>query len=136
MVTNRRAFLTGLVSAFFVAPTALKLLPKSKTETLISDIQTHVEKLSEQSIFEVNDTTLRNNFKINVSNHLQKLKNSRQIYDFNVICDETNNTTEIIMNKEFTADIYIKPNKTISYINMKIMSPLSEFRELKFEDII
>ena len=44
------------------------------------------------------------------------------MYDFLVVCDETNNSPEIIDRNEFVADIYIKPSKSINFISLNFIA--------------
>jgi hypothetical protein len=44
------------------------------------------------------------------------------VYDFKVICDETNNTPEVIDSNRFVADIYIKPARSINFIQLNFIA--------------
>ena len=52
--------------------------------------------------------------------------------DFRVVCDETNNTAEVIDRNDFIADIYIKPAKSINYITLNFVATRSG---IAFEEI-
>jgi phage tail sheath protein FI len=73
-------------------------------------------------LFEFNDAFTRSQFNALVEPFLRDVKGRRGIYDFKVICDETNNTGEIIDRNEFIADIYIKPAKSINYITLSFVA--------------
>ena len=49
---------------------------------------------------------------------LRRVQAQRGITDFRVVCDDTNNTGQVIDNNEFIADIFIKPAKSINYIQL------------------
>ena len=49
-------------------------------------------------------------------------KPKRGVYDYLVICDETNNTPDIIDNNEFRADIFLKPAKSINYVTLTFVA--------------
>ena len=69
-------------------------------------------------LFELNDITTRSAFVNAVEPVLASVQARRGIYDFRVICDETNNTAAMIDSNQFIADIYIKPAKSINYIRI------------------
>ena len=53
---------------------------------------------------------------------LRAVKGRRGIYDFIVICDASNNTPQVIDSNEFVGDIYIKPARSINYINLNFIA--------------
>jgi len=53
---------------------------------------------------------------------LRDVQGRRGIYDFRVVCDETNNTAEIIDQNEFRADIFVKPAKAINFITLTFVA--------------
>ncbi len=73
-------------------------------------------------LFEFNDRITRNNFVNMVEPFLRDIKGRRGIYDYLVVCDETNNTGEVIDRNEFVADIYVKPAKAINYIYLNFVA--------------
>jgi len=70
------------------------------------------------TMFEFNDEFTRAQFRNLVEPFLRDVQGRRGIYDFKVVCDETNNTPEVIDRNEFVGDIYIKPAKSINYIQL------------------
>ena len=77
---------------------------------------------SKFSLFEFNDAFTRQQFKNLVEPFLRDVKARRGIFDWKVVCDETNNTPEMIDRNEFAADIYIKPTRTINYIQLNFIA--------------
>ena len=73
-------------------------------------------------LFEFNDTFTRAQFRNLVEPFLRDVQGRRGIYDFKVICDETNNTGEIIDSNSFVADIYIKPARSINFIQLNFIA--------------
>ena len=73
-------------------------------------------------LFEFNDTFTRAQFKSIVEPFLRDVQGRRGIYDFRVICDDTNNTGEVIDRNEFVADIYIKPARSINFIQLNFVA--------------
>jgi phage tail sheath protein FI len=73
-------------------------------------------------LFEFNDGFTRAQFNSLVEPFLRDVQGRRGIIDFRVVCDETNNTGEVIDRNEFIADIYIKPNKSINFITLNFVA--------------
>ena len=73
-------------------------------------------------LFEFNDAFTRAQFKSIVEPFLRDVQGRRGIYDFRVICDDTNNTGEVIDRNEFVADIYIKPARSINFIQLNFIA--------------
>jgi hypothetical protein len=74
------------------------------------------------SLFELNDEYTRAQFRNLVEPYLRDVKGRRGIYDFRVICDTTNNTPERIDRNEFWGDIYIKPARSINFIQLNFIA--------------
>lgn len=73
-------------------------------------------------LFEFNDAFTRSQFVSLVEPFLRDVQGRRGIIDFRVVCDDTNNTGEVIDRNEFVADIYIKPAKSINYITLNFVA--------------
>lgn len=73
-------------------------------------------------LFEFNDAFTRATFRNMVEPYLRDVKGRRGVYDFKVICDERNNTGEVIDGNRFVADIYIKPARSISFIQLNFIA--------------
>lgn len=73
-------------------------------------------------LFEFNDVFTRAQFRSMVEPFLRDVRGRRGIYDFRVVCDETNNTGEVIDRNEFVADIYIKPARSINFIYLNFVA--------------
>ena len=84
------------------------------------------------TLFEFNDAFTRSQFKNLVEPFLRDVQGRRGIQDFRVVCDETNNTGEVIDRNEFVGDIYIKPSKSINFIQLNFVAVRSgvEFSEI------
>ncbi len=74
------------------------------------------------TLFEFNDEFTRAQFKNLVDPFLRDVQGRRGIYDFKVLCDETNNTGEVIDRNEFVGDIYIKPARSINFIQLNFVA--------------
>lgn len=83
-------------------------------------------------LFEFNDEFTRAQFKNLVEPFLRDVQSRRGIIDFKVVCDESNNTSEVIDSNRFVGDIYIKPNKSINFVQLNFVAVGSgvEFSEI------
>ena len=84
-------------------------------------------------LFEFNDAFTRAQFVNFVTPYLRNVLGRRGITDFRVVCDETNNTAQVIDSNNFVADIYIKPNKSINFIQLNFIATPSG---LSFEEVV
>jgi len=83
-------------------------------------------------LFEFNDVFTRAQFKSIVEPFLRNVRGRRGIFDFRVVCDETNNTGEVIDRNEFVADIFIKPARSINFIQLNFIATRTS---ITFEEI-
>ncbi len=74
------------------------------------------------TLFEFNDEFTRSQFVNMVEPFLRDVQGRRGIYDFRVVCDESNNTGEVIDRNEFVGDIYIKPARSINFIQLNFVA--------------
>ena len=81
-----------------------------------------ISAAAKDQLFEFNDEITRTNFVNIVEPFLRDVQAKRGIFDFVVICDETNNTAAIIDNNEFVADIFIKPARSINFIGLTFVA--------------
>lgn len=83
-------------------------------------------------LFEFNDEFTRAMFRNMVEPFLREVKGRRGLTDFQVVCDTTNNTGQVIDANEFVADIYIKPARSINYISLNFIATRTgvEFSEI------
>jgi hypothetical protein len=73
-------------------------------------------------LFEFNDEFTRANFRNIVEPFLREVQGRRGITDFLVVCDETNNTGDVIDRNEFKAEIFIKPARSINFITLSFVA--------------
>jgi hypothetical protein len=73
-------------------------------------------------LFEQNDAFTRSQFKNLVVPFLKTVQQRRGITDFKVVCDETNNTGEVIDRNEFVADIFVKPTRSVNFISLNFIA--------------
>lgn len=91
-----------------------------------------IAKASRYFLFEFNDAFTRAQFVNTVEPYLRDIQGRRGIYDFHVVCNETNNTPEVIDRNEFIGDIYIKPARSINFIQLNFIAVRTgvEFSEI------
>lgn len=85
-------------------------------------IEKAIKEASKYTLFELNDDFTRLQFKNLVVPYLRDVQGRRGITDFIVVCDETNNTPEVIDRNEFVGDIYIKPARSINFIRLNFVA--------------
>ena len=77
---------------------------------------------SKGTLFEFNDAFTRSQFRNLIIPYLRDVQGRRGITDFLVVCDESNNTPEVIDRNEFIGDIYIKPARSINFIQLNFVA--------------
>ena len=81
-----------------------------------------ISRAARTSLFEFNDSFTRASFVNLVTPFLRTVKGRRGITDFRVVCDDTNNTGDIIDANQFVGDIYIKPARSINFIQLNFIA--------------
>lgn len=100
---------------------------------LFLTVEKALERSAQAQLFELNDQITRLSFINIVEPYLRDVQAKRGLYDFRVICDETNNTPDIIDNNEFRADIFLKPTKSINYVTLTFVATRTG---VSFEEVI
>ena len=73
-------------------------------------------------LFEPNDPATRNQLRSMIEPFLRDVQSRRGIFDFKVVCDETNNTPERIDRNELWCNIFIKPTRTAEFIVLNFVA--------------
>ena len=99
---------------------------------LFITIEKAIATAAKYSLFEFNDEFTRAQFVNMIAPYLRDVQGRRGITDFRVVCDETNNTGEVIDSNRFVADIYIKPARAINFITLNFVATRTgvEFSEV------
>jgi hypothetical protein len=92
-----------------------------------------ISAAAKDQLFEFNDDITRTNFVNIIEPFLRDVQSKRGIFDYVVICDETNNTAAVIDNNEFVADIFVKPNRSINFIGLTFVATRTG---VSFEEVI
>jgi hypothetical protein len=83
-------------------------------------IKKALKQTANSILFEFNDATTRSLFTNAANGFLNTIKEGRGLYDYKVVCDETNNPGSVIDANQFVADIYVKPTKSVNYVKLTI----------------
>ena len=100
---------------------------------LFLTIETAIERAARAQLFEFNDAITRANFVNIVEPFLRDVQAKRGITDFLVVCDESNNTADVIDANEFRADIFVKPARSINFIGLTFVATRTG---VSFEEVI
>ena len=85
-------------------------------------LEKSISEAAKYMLFEFNDASTRLKFKLMVEPFLRQVQGGRGVTDFLVVCDETNNTPQIIDTNAFVGDIYVKPTRSINYIHLNFIA--------------
>jgi len=85
-------------------------------------LEQSITRAARSSLFEFNDDFTRAQFVSIVEPFLRDVKGRRGIYDYRVVCDTTNNTSQVIDANQFVGDIYIKPARSINFIQLNFVA--------------
>jgi phage tail sheath protein FI len=99
---------------------------------LFNILQRSISNAAKYQLFELNDEFARAAFKNTIEPFLRDVQGRRGIIEYRVVCDETNNTPEVIDGNEFVGDIYIKPSRSINFIKLNFIATRTgvEFKEI------
>ena len=81
-----------------------------------------ISTASKVQLFEFNDEFTRAGFRNMVEPFLREVQGRRGITDYLVVCDETNNTGEVVDRNEFVAEIFVKPARSINFITLSFVA--------------
>lgn len=99
---------------------------------LFITLEKAISTAAQTQLFEINDQFTRAQFRNLVEPFLREVQGRRGVTDFNVVCDDTNNTPEVIDTNRFVADIFIKPVRSINFIRLNFVAVRTgvEFSEI------
>jgi hypothetical protein len=99
---------------------------------LFITLEKAIASYSKTLLFEFNDDFTRAQFRSKIVPYLRDIQGRRGVTDFLVVCDATNNTSEVIDSQSFVGDIYIKPNRAINSIQLNFVAVRSgvQFSEI------
>ena len=99
---------------------------------LFITLEKAISTAAKNQLFEFNDSFTRANFRSAVEPFLRQVQGRRGIYDFKVICDESNNDAGVVDAQQFVASIFVKPARSINYITLTFVASRSgvDFNEV------
>jgi len=99
---------------------------------LFLNVEKRARRLAEGVLFEQNDTTTRAAFNSAISSYLAEVQARRGLTDYLVVCDDSNNTPEVIDRNEFVAELYLKPTRSINFVTVTVTATKTgvEFSEV------
>jgi len=101
---------------------------------LFITLEKAISTASKFQLFEFNDEFTRAQFRNIVEPFLRDVQGRRGITDFSVVCDETNNSPDLVVDRnEFRADIFVKPNRSINFIQLQFVATRSG---VAFEEVV
>lgn len=89
---------------------------------LFITIEKNIARAARSILFEFNDQFTRAQFIAMVEPYLRDVQGRRGITEFRVVCDETNNTSEVIDTNRFVGDIYVVPARSINFIQLNFIA--------------
>jgi hypothetical protein len=89
---------------------------------LFNVLERTISTAAKYSLFEFNDEFTRAQFVALVDPYLRDIKGRRGIYDYKIVCDSTNNTPQVIDTNRFIGSIYIKPARSINFIELNFVA--------------
>ena len=92
---------------------------------LFLNVEKRARGLAEAVLFEQNDETTRSGFASSIGSYLAEVQARRGVTDFLVVCDDTNNTPEVVDRNEFVAELYLKPTRSINYVTVTVTATRS-----------
>ena len=96
-------------------------------------VEKAIKAAANTQLFEFNDSITRSTFVNIVSPYLRDVQAKRGITDFLLVCDDSNNTPDVIDRNEFLADIYIKPARSINFIGLTFVATRTG---VSFEEVV
>lgn len=116
----------------------LQLAPNSafdriNVRRLFISLQKSIKQAAKSQLFEFNDEFTRAQFRGMIEPYLRDVQGRRGIVDFKVVCDETNNTGQVIDTNRFVASIFVKPNRSINFISLNFVAVRSA---VEFEEVV
>lgn len=122
---NPIASLPGSGIVLFGDKTALSTpsaFDRINVRRLFLEVEKRIGQLARGVLFELNDATTRTSFSASANSFLSEVQSKRGVTDFLVVCDESNNTPDVIDRNEFVAELYLKPTRSINYITITFVA--------------
>tara|TARA_Y100000114_G_scaffold41256_1_gene36743 strand:- start:1425 stop:2621 length:1197 start_codon:yes stop_codon:yes gene_type:complete len=93
-------------------------LSRINVSRLFIFLKKRIGDIAKRKLFEFNDSDTRESFRVSAETILRGVAANRGIFDFRVVCDETNNTPEAVDAGIFVADVFVKPTKSVNFVQL------------------
>lgn len=100
---------------------------------LFITLEKTIARYAKSQLFEFNDEYTRSAFRNVVDPFLRDVKARRGIEDFLVVCDSTNNSSDVVNQNQFVGDIYVKPTRSINFIQLNFVAVRSG---VSFQEVV
>lgn len=101
------------------APSAFSRI---NVRSLFIVLKKNISYAARYQLFEFNDFITRTNFKRASDSYMDTVEAGRGVTDYLTVCDESNNTPDIIDGDGFVGDIYVKPNRSINWVTLNFVA--------------
>ena len=92
-----------------------------------------IKGAAQNVLFEFNDEFSRAEFVGIIEPFLRDIQGRRGISDFRVVCDETNNTPDVIDSNSFIASVFVKPARSVNFVTLNFVAVRSG---VDFEEVL
>jgi len=115
------------------AQTFVSAFDRINVRRLFIELEQTISNIAKTFLFEFNDEFTRTSFVSQVEPYLRDVEAKRGISDFLLVCDDTNNTPDVIDRNEFVAEVYIKPARSINFIGLTFIATRTG---ISFEEVV
>ena len=96
-------------------------LDRANVRWLLIVTENAVEEFLEDFIFELNVALTRKQAQMAVASYFESIKNRDGVYEYSIVCDESNNSPEEIDNYKMNLDVYVQPTKAAEYLTQRVI---------------
>ena len=106
----------------------------TENEELVPYVKNTMKMMLSKYWFEPNDAQTRSRIKADIDNFLSDISHAGSLYRWEVVCDETNNTSMTIDKNEVNIDVYLQPTKAMNIVPIKVKMSGGEFIDIEAEE--
>lgn len=110
-----------------------KITAEANVRRLIITLKDYLRTTLKGTFFSFNDAIERNAVLYKITDTFNNIQRRRGLYDFRLICDETNNTADVINQNQFVVDVLIQPTRMVKYIKVNFLIFDAGFNLQEFE---
>jgi hypothetical protein len=96
-------------------------LDRLNVRLLLIVIEPAIAEFLQDFLFEFNDEFTRLLIKSGIESYMDNIKARRGVYSYEIVCDETNNTPQVIDENKLNVDLYVQPTKVAEFITLKVV---------------